>query len=229
MCKYATCQLVEVHSISPCLPFRGKASKLPVHKDTSKVQRTKTKNITPTCKPFDVDIKHKVSFSNTHFIHILWRWSSAPGRLHTALTSNASPRVETRGGGNLRVITWSAERFGQWEEAVGIRGRYRVGSDKWLVGGQLPSSRGKVLWELSSPRVLCVVDVSSEELRLPSYISAAAPPSPLLFIRNNWKADRGEKEGGVAYISTWFVVLHLTSVELNLTAKLHIKTFNSAS
>ena len=135
MCKHATCQLVKVHSISPCLPFRGKASKLPVNKDTSKVQRTRGENKTPTCKPFAVDIKHKVSFSNTHFIHILWRRSSAPGRLHTALTSNVSPRVETRGGG-------------QFES------KHLIGSTRWPMRGGRRHSRALpcAVWQMIGRR-----------------------------------------------------------------------------
>lgn len=158
-----------------------------------------------------------MSFSNTHFVHILWCRSPAWGLLDTALTSNVCPRVETIGGNNLRVNIWLTELAGQWKEAVGILGRYRVDSDTWLVGGKLPSSRGKVLWELKSLCSVFAKEGSSSELHLPSYISwAAGPPFSCLSVLRERQA---EGDGTVIHSHLIFF-LYLTWFVFKLTTKL---------
>lgn len=103
MYKYATCQLVRSIQSLPVFPSCQGFSSCQLNKDTSKVQQNRGENNILTHKPFTVDQKLNVSFSNTHFIHIIWCSSPAWGLLDTALTSNVGPRVETIGGNNLRV------------------------------------------------------------------------------------------------------------------------------
>lgn len=93
MCKYATCHLAPFNLSMPS--FRVKAFKLPVNKDSSKVQHNRDENNIPAHKPFTVEQQTKKCHCQILTLSTFFGAGLLLRDALTALTSNVSPKEET--------------------------------------------------------------------------------------------------------------------------------------